>query len=286
LNEHFESAAQEVALPASVTGSLTFDEAKSLSPADLRKRIRAGDWTTETVGLALGQMQANLAIVPLEDAFDFMRFCQRNPKPCPLITVTDPGDPTSTFFAADADIRTDLPRYKVFRDGEVTAEPYDLLDDWQSDSVAFLLGCSLTFENALLEAGVPLRHLEHDRKIPVYITNVECEPAGKFAGPMVVSMRAVPAHLVSKAAQISARYPWGHGGPVHVGDPSALGIDDVDNVDFGEPPIVEPGDVPMFWGCGITPQLAARRAKPRYMMTHYPEHMLVSDRRAEQDAVC
>jgi uncharacterized protein YcsI (UPF0317 family) len=273
-------------LTVSATGTLTFDDAKALTPAELRRRIRTGEWTSETVGLALGQMQANLAVVPVEDAFDFMRFCQRNPKPCPLIAVTDPGDYTSAFFAADADIRTDFPRYKVFADGAVTGTPYDVLDAWQSDSVAFLLGCSLTFESALLEAGVPLRHLEHDRKIPVYVSNIGCEPAGKFSGPMVVSMRAVPAHLVSKAAQITARYPWGHGGPVHVGDPAALGITDLDAVDFGEPPVMEPGDVPMFWGCGITPQLAAERAKPRYMITHYPEHMLVSDRRSEQDAVC
>lgn len=270
----------------SAAGTLTFDEAAYLSPQELRKRIRAGEWTRETVGLALGQMQANLAIVPVEDAFDFMRFCQRNPKPCPLIAVTDPGDPTAAFFAADADIRTDLPRYKVFVAGELVDSPFDILDHWQSDSVAFLLGCSLTFEDALLQAGVPLRHLENDRTIPVYVSNVECEPAGRFNGPMVVSMRPVPGHLVSQAAQITARYPWGHGGPVHVGDPAALGIGDLDAVAFGEPPVMDSGDVPMFWGCGITPQLAAERAKPRYMITHYPEHMLVSDRRSEQDAVC
>lgn len=265
---------------------LTFTEAKTLSASELRKRIRVAEWTSETVGLGLGQLQANLAIVPLEDAFDFMRFCQRNPKPCPLITVTDPGDPTSPFFAADADIRTDFPRYKVFVNGAAVSSPYDIVEHWQPDSVAFLLGCSLTFEDALLQGGVPLRHLEHDRKIPVYISNIECTPAGKFAGPMVVSLRGVPGHLVSKAAQITSRYPWGHGGPVHVGDPAALGISDLDDVAFGEPPVLEPGDVPMFWGCGITPQLAAERARPRYMMTHYPEHMLISDRRSEQDAVC
>lgn len=268
------------------TDALSFEEAQKLSPADLRKRIRAGDWTRETVGLALGHMQANLAVVPLEDAFDFMRFCQRNPKPCPLITVTDPGDATAPFFAADADIRTDFPRYKVYRDGELVATPHDILDEWQSDSVAFLLGCSLTFEDALIQAGVPLRHLEHDRTIPVYVSSVACEPAGRFSGPMVVSMRPVPAHLVSKAAQITGRYPWGHGGPVHVGDPALLGITDLDDVAFGEPPVMEPGDIPMFWGCGITPQMAAERGKPRYMITHYPENMLVSDRRSDQDAVC
>lgn len=269
-----------------MTPSLSFDAARALSPKDLRSRIRAGDWQTETIGLALGHLQANLAIVPLEDAFDFMRFCQRNPKPCPLITVTEPGDPSVPFFAEGADLRTDIPRYRVFVDGALTDEPYDVLDAWQSDSVGFLLGCSLTFEDALLQAGIPLRHLEHDRKIPVYVTDVECEPAGKFAGPMVVSLRGIPGHLVSKAAQLSARYPWGHGGPVHIGDPAALGIRDLDAVDFGEPPVLEPGDVPVFWGCGITPQLAAERAKPRYMITHYPEHMMVSDRRSEQDAVC
>ena len=256
----------------------------TFTPAELRAAFTKGLWKGPTLGLALGHLQANLAVVPQEDAWDFLLFCQRNPKPCPLIEVTEPGSPLVHDVAPGADLSTTLPRYRVFLEGQLDAEPYDLLGQWPDDAVGFLLGCSLTFESALLNAGVPMRHLEADRNAPVYVTEVACRPAGKFSGPLVVSMRPVPADLVARVVQITARYPWGHGAPMHIGDPQALGISDLEKVDFGEPPVMHRGDVPVFWGCGITPQLAVAQAKPRYMISHYPEHMFVADRTSEADA--
>lgn len=260
-------------------------DAATLLPRELRAAIAVERWTGPTLGLGLGHLQANLAVVPREDAFDFLLFCQRNPKPCPLIEVTDPGSPYVDAVAPRADLRDELPRYRVFRDGELVAEPRHLRDVWQDDSVGFLLGCSLTFEAALMAAGVPLRHLEAETYAPVYVTSVQCRPAGKFSGPLVVSMRPIPGELVARAVQVTSRYPWGHGAPVHVGDPAALGIEDLKAVYFGDAPVMKPGDVPVFWGCGITPQLAVETARPRYMFTHYPQHMFITDRPAEADAV-
>lgn len=271
----------------SVTGSarLTRPEAARLSPRQLRAAIAAERWTDTTLGLGLGRLQANLAVVPREDAYDFLLFCQRNPKPVPLIEVLDAGSPLVQQVAPGADLRTELPRYRVFRDGELVSEPLNLTADWEDDAVGFLLGCSLTFEEALLESGIPLRHLDADTPAPVYVTSQACRPAGKFAGPMVVSMRPIPASQVARAVQVTSRYPWGHGAPVHIGDPAALGIDDLDAVDFGHAPHMEKGDVPVFWGCGITPQLAVDSARSRYTFTHYAQHMFVTDRSSEADAV-
>ncbi|MDQ6526645.1 putative hydro-lyase [Nocardioides sp. LHD-245] len=259
-------------------------DAARLDAGALRQVIREERWTDTTIGLGLGQLQANLAIVPKEDAYDFLLFCQRNPKPVPLLEVLDVGSPIVREIAADADVRTDLPRYRVFRNGELESEPLNLVDVWEDDAVGFLLGCSLTFEQAMLAAGLPLRHIEADTPAPVYITDRQCAPAGKFSGPMVVSMRPIPADQVARAVQVTSRYPWGHGAPVHVGDPAALGIADLSAVDFGHAPNMKDGDIPVFWGCGITPQLAVESARPRYTFTHYAQHMFVSDRSSEADA--
>ena len=264
--------------------TVTADNLKAATPSQLRAAFRREQWTGPTLGLGLGYVQANLAVVPEENAFDFMRFCQRNPKACPLVHVTDPGVAQVPSIAPGADLRSDLPRYRLFRDGVYEREMTDATDVWEEDAVAFLLGCSLTFEFALMQAGIPLRHLEAETQAPVYTTSIECEPAGVFRGPLVVSMRPIPAALVPLAVQISSRYPWGHGAPLHIGAPVALGIDDLNNVDFGEKPVMDPGDVPVFWGCGITPQLAVKHARPRYMITHFPEHMFISDLVAEATA--
>jgi len=257
----------------------------SLQPRELRALFTEGAWRKPTLGLALGYLQANLAVVPKEDAWDFLMFCQRNPKPCPLMEVTEPGSPIVRDIAPGADLSTSLPRYRVFKDGKLESEPHDVRDQWPDDAIGFLLGCSLTFEAALLSVGVPMRHLEADRNAPVYVTDVACRPAGKFSGPLVVSMRPIPAHLVARAVTITSRYPWGHGAPMHIGDPGALGITNLERVDFGDAPVMRPGDVPVFWGCGITPQLAVAQAKSRYMIAHYPEHMFIADRTSEEDAV-
>ncbi len=250
-----------------------------MSGAEVRRLARAGELSGPTPGLALGYVQANLVVVPRELAFDFLLFCQRNPKPCPLLDVTEPGSPEPAFVAPGADLRTDLPRYRVYRNGELVEEPTDLKAWWRPDSVGFLLGCSFTFESALLQAGVPLRHIEQGRNVPMYRTNVPCRPAGAFRGPLVVSMRPLtPAQAVT-ATRVCGRFPRAHGAPVHFGDPAAIGIRDVDRPDFGDPVEVRPGEVPVFWACGVTPQAVATEARPPLLLTHKPGHMFVTDLR-------
>ena len=246
---------------------------------EVRRAAASGELTGPTPGLALGYVQANLVVVPRDLAFDFLLFCQRNPKPCPMLDVTEPGSPEPKLVACGADLRTDLPRYRVYRFGELIDEPTDLLGWWREDLVAFLLGCSFTFENALLQAGVPVRHVETGGNVPMYRTNRPCRPAGVFHGPMVVSMRPLtPAQTVT-AVQICTRFPRAHGAPIHFGDPHALGIDDLNCPDFGDPVEVRAGEVPVFWACGVTPQAVAMEAQPPLLITHKPGHMFVTDLR-------
>jgi uncharacterized protein YcsI (UPF0317 family) len=244
-----------------------------LAPADVRARFRAG-LRMPTAGCASGFAQANLIVVPQDAASDFEQFVRRNPKPCPLLDIT--GSPM-TRLAPGADLRTDLPAYRVWENGRCVAEPSDVTDHWHGDAVAFLLGCSFTFERALLAAGVPLRHVEQRTNVPMFITDRQCVPAGRFAGPLVVSMRPVPADLVQAASAITARYPAAHGAPVHVGDPAALGIDSLSRPDFGDPVVKHEDDVPVFWACGVTPQAALSGAGLRYAITHAPGYMFITD---------
>lgn len=245
---------------------------------EARSTIRAGRWTGPTAGLAPGYAQANLVILPAAQAFDFLRFCVRNPKPCPVLEVTDAGSPhPDPVWGGDADLRTDLPRYRVYEDGELVEEPHDIRHRWQEDLVAFLLGCSFTFERALVAAGIPVRHLECGCNVPMFRTNRTCRPAGPFHGPLVVTMRPIPGRLVARAVQITARYPSVHGAPVHIGDPSALGIEDLGQPDYGDPVPVQAGDVPVFWACGVTPQAVALAARVPLMITHAPGHMFITD---------
>lgn len=247
--------------------------------SDVRRLARAGEWTGPTPGCAPGFVQANLVILPRALAFDFLLFCQRNPRPCPLLDVTEPGDPEPRQVAPGADLRTDVPRYRVFRDGALVAEPNDVRELWQDDSVGFLLGCSFTFENALLQAGLPVRHIEMNRNVPMYRTNVACRPAGVFRGPLVVSMRPMQPAEAIRAVQICTRFPRAHGAPIHLGDPAALGITDLNRPDFGDPVEVRPGEIPVFWACGVTPQAAVMTARPPFCVTHSPGHMFVTDLR-------
>lgn len=264
---------------------LTFDEAKKMTPKQLRDAFRQKQWTTPTVGLALGYTQANMAILPKEMAFEFLLFCMRNPAPCPVLEVTEVGSPILKYLADGADIRTDLPRYRVYKKGELIDEPTDICDYWRDDFVAFLIGCSLSFEEALMAASVPVRHVEKGKDVPIYITNVQCQPAGRFSGPMVVSMRPMPREKIVRAVQVTTRFRDTHGAPVHIGDPSVIGIRDLQKNDFGDPPDVYPGEIPVFWGCGCTPQAVAMSCKPEIMITHYPSHMFVSDRLAGEITV-
>lgn len=251
------------------------------TPGDWRQEIRTGRWRRPTAGLAPGYVQANLVVVPATHAADFRLFCDRNPAPCPLLDVTAPGDPAPRTAAPDADLRTDLPLYRVFRDGTMAEECADLLEVWRGDLVAFLLGCSFTFEEALQDAGIPLRHLQRQTNVAMYITNRDCAPAGPFSGPMVVSMRPVAAADLPRVVAITARYPCAHGAPVHAGDPEALGIRDLAHPDFGDPVPIDAGEVPVFWACGVTPQAVAVRAALPLMITHAPGHMFLTDIRVE-----
>jgi uncharacterized protein YcsI (UPF0317 family) len=249
----------------------------SASPAAVRAAARSGALSGHTAGLAPAFAQANLVVLPQRLAYDFLLFCQRNPKPCPLLEVTDIGSAEPRLTAPGADLRVDIPRYRVYRDGELVEEREDIRDLWTDDSVGFLLGCSYTFEGPLVEAGVPVRHLSCGRNVPMYRTERECVPAGVFHGPLVVTLRSIPGDQVARAVQVTSRFPAVHGAPVHIGDPAALGIRDLSKPEWGDPPVIEPGDVPVFWACGVTPQAVAIAAKPPLMLTHAPGHMFVTD---------
>lgn len=249
-----------------------------MTPSELRAACRRGDFTRTTSGVCTGRIHANLVVLPKALAPDFRAFCERNPRACPLIEEVPPGtvEPRS---APGADVRTDAPRYRVYRDGELTEEPSDLREVWREDLVSFLLGCSFNFEGALAAAGVPLRHQEQRRVVPMFETSLASAPTEHFSGPLVVSMRPVPRGRVEEAAELTGRTRLAHGAPVHVGAPSAIGIGDVARPDYGEPVELELDDVPMFWACGVTPQAAARRARPPLLLTHAPGHMFVTDLR-------
>ena len=247
----------------------------SASPVEARLRYREG-LAVPTSGWATGFAQANLVILPREWAFDLLLFGQRNPEPVPLLDVTDPGS-FRTSLAPDADLRTDLPRYRVWRNGELVDEPTDVVELWSDELVSFLIGCSFSFEAALLEAGVPVRNMEQGRNVSMYRTNVACRPAGRLAGPLVVSMRPIPAALVARAVLVTGRMPQVHGEPVHVGSPASLGIDDLSEPDFGDAVAFDDGDVPVFWACGVTPQAVLMASRPPFAITHAPGHMFVTD---------
>lgn len=256
--------------------------ARWISAADLRAQARSGMLTGPTCGLAPDYLQANLVILPKELAFDFLRFCQRNPKPCPVLEVTDGGAWEPRHAAPHADIRTDLPRYRVFQRGVLVDEPTDISTWWRDDLVTFLLGCSFSFEAAMRRAGLPVRHLDCGRNVPMYRTNVPCRPAGVFAGPLVVTMRPLTAAQAIDAIVISARFPLAHGAPVHLGDPEAIGISDLTRPDFGDAVPVDAGEIPVFWACGVTAQAVLMETKPEFAITHSPGCMFVTDWLAER----
>ncbi|TRD15265.1 putative hydro-lyase [Palleronia caenipelagi] len=259
-----------------------FQNLRHQSVGDLRLVIREGSYTGHTAGLGAGMLQANLVILPQDYALDFMRFCQRNPKPCPLVGVSDTGDAMMRTLGRDIDIRTDVPAYNIYRDGKLSAETMDISDLWRDDLVSFALGCSFTFEHAAIAAGIQLWHIDNNTTVPMFRTNILTVPAGPFEGPLVVSMRAIPEDQVDLAVEISRKFPLAHGAPIHIGDPAEIGVADVTRPDWGDPAPVPEGSVPVFWACGVTPQVALEAAKAPLCITHKPGHMLVTD--VPQDA--
>ncbi|MER6526064.1 putative hydro-lyase [Streptomyces sp. NPDC001508] len=259
--------------------TLVDGHAHAWRPASARARFREG-LSGPTAGVAAGHTQANLISVPADWAYDMLLFCQRNPKPCPVLDVTDAGS-WRTVLADGADLRTDLPRYRVWHDGRPVDEPTDVRAHWHEDLVSFLIGCSFTFEWAPAGAGVPIRHVEQGRNVPMYVTTRQCRAAGRVRGPIVVSLRPVPPHHLAAAIRESSLLPAVHGGPVHCGDPAVLGIDDLDHPDFGDPVDRAPDDIPV-WACGVTPQAAVMASRPPFAITHAPGQMFLTDARDEQ----
>jgi uncharacterized protein YcsI (UPF0317 family) len=259
-------------------GELSRADLLHASPREIRRLVREGRWTQATTGISRGNLQANLAIVPRDYAFDFLSFCLRNPKPCPILEVLDPGDPVPRIAASDADIRIDLSRFRVFRDGQLVEEVPNLLGLWRDDHVGFLMGCSLSFDQAMLDAGIPLRHLDDPNgRVTVYESSIACVPAGRLHGNMVVSMRPVPAPLLMRTIEVTARYPIAHGSPVHIGDPAAIGITDMSRIHSGRFNPPAPDEIPVFWGCGVTPQSIALASGIPEMITHATGHMFMTD---------
>lgn len=252
-------------------------EVSLLSSEEIRTRIRASQYDAHTSGLAPGKLQCNLAILPEQYALDFLRFCQRNPKPCPVVGVGDTGNPMLPTLGRDIDIRTDVPRYRVFRNGRFVEEVTDISSLWTDKLVTIALGCSFTFENALIRANIPVRHIEMGRNVPMFRTNIALSSAGPFFGNMVVTMRPLREEQIEKAKVISAKYPQAHGAPIGMGDPSSIGISDLSQPDYGDPVEVKPGEVPVYWACGVTPQNVLRAAKLPLCITHAPGHMLITD---------
>lgn len=249
----------------------------NLKPQEARQLIREGKLNIPTSGISKGYVQANLAILPKDLAYDFLLFATRNPKACPILDVTDVGNPEPKLIAKGCDIRTDIPKYRIYKNGELIEEVDNIKEQFTEDMVAFLIGCSFSFENALINAGISVRHIEDKHNVPMYLTNIKTTPAGKFYGNMVVSMRPIPYDKVVRATTVTSRFPSVHGGPIHIGDPAQIGIKDINKPDFGEKSEIREGEVPVFWACGVTPQSIAMTSKPEIMITHSPGYMLICD---------
>jgi uncharacterized protein YcsI (UPF0317 family) len=253
---------------------------RGISPVELRGLVREGKWTTVTTGLAPGYVQANLVMLPREEAFHFLLFCVRNPKPCPILDVLEPGR-AEPSIARGADLRTDLPKYRIYEKGSLQKEVRDVKGFFHEGMVSFLLGCSFSFESAMLASGLPIRNIEEGKNVSMYITNRPCVPAGPFTSPLVVSMRPLTPQQAVRATQVTTRFHLTHGAPVHFGAPEAIGIKDLSRPDFGDPVTIRPDEIPVFWACGVTSALAATSARLPLVITHAPGHMFVSDLRDE-----
>lgn len=247
------------------------------TPKEVRRLIKDGKITTQTSGMCEGYAQANLIVLPFEDAYEFLLFAQRNPKSCPILEVGDVGSRVIKRMADTADVATDIPKYRLWINGELEGEYTDVEKFWRDDFVYFLIGCSFSFEGELLASGVPVRHIEKGKNVPMYVTNIECDRAGKFSGKLVVSMRPMPSEDVIRAVSITSSMPRVHGSPIHIGDPGKIGIKDINSPDFGDAPDIYEGEIPVFWCCGVTPQSVVMTAKPKIAISHAPGHMFITD---------
>lgn len=254
-----------------------YESLRAFDKDRLRSAIRTAQYRGHTAGLAAGFLQANIIILPEQYALDFMRYCQRNPKPCPLVGVSETGIPSMPTLGNDIDIRSDVSCYNIYRHGELVETVSDITHYWKDDLVAFALGCSFTFEDALVRAGIPIWHIKNNKTVPMYRSNIDTCEAGPFGGKTVVTLRAIDADRVEEAVQISRRYPMAHGGPLHIGDPSAIGLNDLSKPDWGDSPAPVGDKVPVFWACGVTPQNAIMRAQLPITISHTPGHMLITD---------
>ena len=250
-----------------------------LESEKIRLSARSGEFDQPTAGLAYGFVQANVVILPADQAMDFLLFCQRNPKPCPILGVSSPGERHIPGLGLNLDIATDVPRYLVWHNGETTAETTDVSAYWRDDLVSFALGCSFSFEEALLEQGLELRHISQGCNVSMYRTNVPTVAAGPFHGQLVVTMRPFKPADAIRAIQVTSRFPSVHGAPVHIGDPAQIGIADLSKPDYGDPVQIKDGEIPVYWACGVTPQSVLMASRPAFCITHAPGHMLVTDRR-------
>lgn len=256
---------------------MKYTDYSKTSPSDVRNLIRQEKITTQTSGMCDGYAQANLCILPKKYAYDFLLFTQRNPKSCPLLEVTDEGSRIIKSIADNADVATDIPKYRIFENGELVGEYSNVVNFWRDDLVSFLIGCSFSFESELIEAGIEVRQITEHCNVPMYLTNIDCVPAGVFSGKMIVSMRPIPYDKVVRVCTVTSQMPRVHGAPIHIGNPEAIGIKDLSHPDFGDMVTIKDGEVPVFWCCGVTPQSVVMNSKPSFCITHSPGHMFISD---------
>jgi len=248
-----------------------------MTPTEFRKKVRNNEFQKPTAGMCPGYAQTNLIVLPWEDAYDFLLFAQRNPKPIPILEVTEVGSRELQTLGNDIDVATDFPKYRIYRNGKMVDEYLSVVDFWREDLVSFLIGCSFSFEDLLVDAGIEIRHITEKANVPMFNTNIPLKQAGKFSGNMVVSMRPIKSSQIATAVNVTNRLPGVHGAPIQIGNPAEIGIYDLANPDYGDAVTINENEIPVFWACGVTPQAAVMASKPKFAITHSPGHMLITN---------
>lgn len=248
-----------------------------MTPTEFRKKVRNNEYQKPTAGMCPRYAQTNLIVLPWEDAYDFLLFAQRNPKPIPILEVTEVGSRELQTLGNDIDVATDFPKYRIYRNGKMIDEYLSVVDFWHEDLVSFLIGCSFSFEDLLVDAGIEIRHITEKANVPMFNTNIPLKQAGKFSGNMVVSMRPIKSSQIATAVNVTNRLPGVHGAPIQIGNPAEIGIYDLANPDYGDAVTINENEIPVFWACGVTPQAAVMASKPKFAITHSPGHMLITN---------